>query len=160
MDESIQTRRTMRSYSEPTTHSSAHSVVEGQGDESICRWFNHDESAILGHVENENAGSKISGVCVTSAWAAHGRMRRRVAEEERMQHGNHDAGLLHCYSFGSKSSVAFMTRGKPHQQTRAEFGCSGCLVVPPDLLIQLIFRQPGNCLCCIVVTPWGADTTR
>lgn len=98
----------------------------------------------MGHVENEPAGSEIPGVCVTSAWAAHGRMKKGAAEEEHMQHGNHAAGLLQRHSFGSKSSVAVRIRGKSPQQTRAEFGYTGCLVVPPDGSTQLSFRQLGK----------------
>lgn len=85
----------------------------------------------MGHVENETAGSEIPDACVTSALAAHWRMDKGAAEEERMQHGNDAACLLQRHSFGSKSSVASRVRGKHLRQTRAESGYAGCLVVPP-----------------------------
>lgn len=86
----------------------------------------------MGHVENETARSEIPGACVTSALAAHWRMNKGVAEEERMQHGNYAACLLQRHSFGSKSSVASRVWGTHLQQTRAEFGYAGCLVVHPS----------------------------
>lgn len=47
----------------------------------------------MGHVEGETAGSEVPGVCVTSAWADDGRMKKGVSGEERMQDGNPAAGL-------------------------------------------------------------------
>lgn len=88
-------------------------------------------------------------------------MMKGVVEEERMQHGNDAACLLQRHLFGSQSFVASRVWGKHLQQTRAESGYAGCLVVPSANSTK--FQATGQLRLlhsCDRVEGGGADTMR